>query len=1125
MTHSNCLNPDRIRDFSLGRVDAEAEREIWEHLETCAVCSRAASEFDGEQDSFVEWLRGPRRPSEAVDDAHYRQAQNRVKQLLDGRANDLPAAQASANNRPTCTSNDNSSGSEVPSAAAEPGEEHRLPVLQLRDYRLLRKIGEGGMGTVYEALHTRLERVVALKILPPERMANAQAVARFQQEMRAAGAFDHPAIVRATDAGDVDGTHFLVMEYVEGIDLSSLSRQTGPLPVAEACALIRQAALGLEHVHERGIVHRDIKPSNLMLTPQGQVKVLDLGLALLQEQSASVDGLTTVGQFMGTLDYMAPEQADDSHEVDSRADIYSLGATLYKLLCGRPPYSGRNFNTPLKKFKGLALLPVPPISQHRPDLPEPLVSVIERMLSKDPHDRFQSLAEVAEALERFAAEADLEQLLKSAAGRDETHASANDGLPGAMIPVAADDSQRSLDPGPQPKGAAHRWGRWTAIVAIGLLTLIAAGVTLHIATDAGELVIESHVDDVEIEIRKADETVRDLKLQQGANRTTLRSGAYEIVLKGQTDGLQIAGNRFTLTRGDEHVATVEHISLAKGEAGRRGIVPLGDRSQEHGWQPLRVRLVDEDGQPVPGSVRVAGTTFQGGKIDVREQTAENGWADLGQVPAGQLTLEVSVKELSERTSEKIVTGPGRPRDYTIVCPTEKSKRPVPIRFDIQPPNDLADLDLYYIANLRFVGLEFAGRKWTRGWDQDVTLLIRPDSTIVGTIDKDAAMTADRRGRYTSYSYSETLQPDVLETAIETIPLYEDLSQGILVDFVAYTPTSPATDDGKLPVLKRISVARPLRVREFNFSHEAGIKILISQLDEKEREFWSEIRSRMAPNEQTAAPTDDAKPSDLNQQHAPQPLKVRLVDEDGQPTGGLAGIYAMTFPFGKVSRFERAGDDGWADLGQVPAGQYLLIASVDDPSETTGERITVGPSHPREYTIVGPTAPAEPVPITFDIQPPEDLADLKLYYVAKLQFQNRKFADRLWKPGNRHNVTLLIGPDLKILGSVEEDAVKTTTHKGFSTRTTYSRVIQPELLQTDIDAFPAYNGRLTLLAYMPKSPTNTDDAVPELQKMSATDWLKTEFVASEESGITIRVREIDDGERKFWDAVRVRKARF
>jgi len=269
---------------------------------------------------------------------------------------------------------------------------------QLGNYRILERIGSGGMGTVYKALHTKLRREVALKILPPERMDDPSSAARFLREMEAVGELDHPNIIRATDAAEVDGTHFLVMELAQGTDLHKLVATCGPLAAADACELIRQAAVGLEHAHEHGMVHRDIKPSNLILTSDGVVKVLDLGLARLRSGPAESEGLTESGQMMGTLDYMAPEQADDARSVDIRADIYSLGCTLYKLLTGHAPFGGSEYDTPVRKMMAHAQKPPPPLWEHRSYLPKGLVQVVDRLLAKDPADRYATPGAVADAL-------------------------------------------------------------------------------------------------------------------------------------------------------------------------------------------------------------------------------------------------------------------------------------------------------------------------------------------------------------------------------------------------------------------------------------------------------------------------------------------------------------------------------------------------------------------------------------------------------------------------------------------------------------------------------------------------------------------------------------------------------
>ncbi len=282
---------------------------------------------------------------------------------------------------------------------------------ELAEYELLEKLGEGGMGAVYKARHTKLKRMVALKVLPKGRREDDRAIARFEREMEAVGRLDHPHIVRAMDAREVEGTRFLVMEYVEGLDLGKVVRRLGPLSVADACELVRQAALGLQSAHEHGLVHRDVKPSNLMLTQGGQIKLLDLGLARFQSEPPDGEEMTRTGQALGTLDYMAPEQISDTHSIDIRADIYALGCTLYRLLSGQAPFSGPEYENRFEKMEGHLRKPVPPIGQFRSDVPPELAAVVERMLAKDPAGRFSTPAAVADAVGPFASGSDLPALL------------------------------------------------------------------------------------------------------------------------------------------------------------------------------------------------------------------------------------------------------------------------------------------------------------------------------------------------------------------------------------------------------------------------------------------------------------------------------------------------------------------------------------------------------------------------------------------------------------------------------------------------------------------------------------------------------------------------------------------
>lgn len=275
----------------------------------------------------------------------------------------------------------------------------RGAALTVGRYVLLNLVGEGGMGRVFQARDTRLGREVALKVIRREKLARPNVLYRFHQEMRAAGKLSHPNVVLALDAGEAGGTHFIAMEYVEGIDLSRLVQSRGPLAVPQACDYVRQAALGLQHAADQGLVHRDVKPSNLLVTPRGEVKVLDLGLAMLKG-GPDADRAPHAGLVLGTPDFLAPEQARDPLGVDSRTDVYALGATLYYLLTGRPPFDGPG---PADKVAQHVSAPPPGAQASRPEVPPRLDAVIRWMMAKRPEDRPQTPARAALALAPFCA--------------------------------------------------------------------------------------------------------------------------------------------------------------------------------------------------------------------------------------------------------------------------------------------------------------------------------------------------------------------------------------------------------------------------------------------------------------------------------------------------------------------------------------------------------------------------------------------------------------------------------------------------------------------------------------------------------------------------------------------------
>jgi eukaryotic-like serine/threonine-protein kinase len=269
----------------------------------------------------------------------------------------------------------------------------------LNGLKILEQIGVGGMGAVYLCEQVTLRRRVAVKILPTKLAQDRVARERFFREARAVAALDHPNIVRIHDCASHDDVNYILMELVSGIDLQRRLEKDGPIPVDEAIGYIIQSASGLQHAHERGLVHRDIKPSNLLVDVHGTVKILDLGLArFFQDREDQLTEQLDGGAVIGTVDYLAPEQAIESSSVDARADIYSLGATLYTLLQGKPPFGG---TTSQKLLKHQVTVP-PPLMEARAEVPPELNRIVQKMMAKNPDDRFQTAAEVVEALTPWA---------------------------------------------------------------------------------------------------------------------------------------------------------------------------------------------------------------------------------------------------------------------------------------------------------------------------------------------------------------------------------------------------------------------------------------------------------------------------------------------------------------------------------------------------------------------------------------------------------------------------------------------------------------------------------------------------------------------------------------------------
>ena len=559
---SLCLDDDQLRDLTAGRLPGDRFANLMRHLDRCPECQRRASEMDAGEDSFLQ-------------------------------AFALPVATDPFAAEPDCLAMLHAAAR--PQTSTSQTSTSQPPIEMLGPYRLHHALGSGGMGAVFLASHTRLRRQCAIKLLPRDRAADANWRDRFDREMEAVANLNHPHVVAANDAGECDGWHFLVMEYLDGLDLSRLAMRLGPLPVAEACELTRQAAVGLSHVHAAGLVHRDIKPSNLMLTRDGKVKILDLGLVLSgSDPLPDDDRLTTVGQLMGTLAYMAPEQLLDSTAVDHRADIYALGATLYRLLVGMPPHGSARGIAPLILAKTNAA--PPDICDRRDALPESLSRLTGRMLDRDPAKRPESAAAVAAELIELVTGANPRSLVRSALRRPATT-----GETASPVPVI-----RSSVPPPKAMGAPprRRWPRWLAAASLPLVLL--AGVTVTIVTDRGELVIESELNGVELAIERDDRVVEQLRLESGDNRVTLRSGGYTVRFDTAVDGIRLSDESATITRGGETLLRVRRESadsaaVAATPAAAEPSAPLyRGRDIDH-W--LMVLETERDGESVVDALK------------------------------------------------------------------------------------------------------------------------------------------------------------------------------------------------------------------------------------------------------------------------------------------------------------------------------------------------------------------------------------------------------------------------------------------------------------------------------------------------------------------------------------------
>ena len=552
-----CPSPETVRKYLEGWTDEASAQQIEEHLSLCDVC---ASSVEPDRNPSDHWLQAIRSKTHPIPSEAIQSDRELLSEELD------PVAQQAIERSKRMLQYEGASALPI---REKPFSNSVSALGEIGPYELIRPIGQGGMGYVMLARHKHLDKEVAVKILPSTPWRVPSEEARFQREVRAVGKLEHPSIVTALDAGEFQGTHFLAMEYVDGLDLSRLTKALGTLSISDACELIRQTALGLSYAHAQGIVHRDVKPSNLMLDRSGRIKILDFGLAQLQPWDDGCADLTSVGQLMGTLDYMAPEQAEHGGTVSYRADLYSLGATLFRLLVGRAALAITPTQTPIEKLRLLSNHPIPHLKTMLPDAPDGLCSIVDSLLARDPSQRPPSAAHLAELLEPWAKGADLVNLLKSAQAIATQAPESLPSNPSLLVSQRIATASRvgtSTLPRTQSSRARNHWN-WILWTAAGLLVPLAAfgGFLIYLETQKGQVVVESEVAEVRVRVVSDGKEIDDIQLSQGANSIRLRAGKYELFIESPTDSITMTNQAFVLKKGETIVARIRRAEQQVGQ--------------------------------------------------------------------------------------------------------------------------------------------------------------------------------------------------------------------------------------------------------------------------------------------------------------------------------------------------------------------------------------------------------------------------------------------------------------------------------------------------------------------------------------------------------------------------------
>jgi serine/threonine protein kinase len=556
--------------FALKRLKPDKQAQLQEHVSLCAQCNKflqdnppeklaarlrqlAASRLSqqstpgiGEGGTLASVPRAGAPLQPVVSKSPPAAAQPPGKPAVSGdRAKPLPVARS--------ISPGAKGAGDAPQAVPRREDDIPADLRQQDRYEIVRKIGEGGMGSVFEGFHKLMKRRVAIKTINASISGHPDALKRFLREVEAAAKLSHANIAQAYDADKFGASHVLVSEFIDGASLDKVIDDGGSLPISQACEYVQQAARGLQHALDHGLAHRDIKPSNLMLTPAGTVKILDFGLAKFHGTDRESAGLTGMDRGMGTAQYMAPEQALDATNADIRADIYALGCTLYCLLTGAPPWEGDVVSVLTSHQRDIAQ----PLCERRPEVPKSLSDLVARMLAKNPADRPQTPLQIAELLEPFAT------CQSTIAEPEELPGDPGPKLGGISIVVTTPMKtiKKPSPPWESLRGVLQWWGSrkrppwfWPVVgggaAALLLVVVFAALGVLKVRTSDGTILIENVpadakvlVDGSEVKLTRADDTVTIGAVGQGTHELRVEKNGVKVWAK--TIDIAFAGERVT----------------------------------------------------------------------------------------------------------------------------------------------------------------------------------------------------------------------------------------------------------------------------------------------------------------------------------------------------------------------------------------------------------------------------------------------------------------------------------------------------------------------------------------------------------------------------------------------------